>query len=35
VIYEEFVELTMRTVGILIDLSSKSLAKDKSIDEAT
>jgi hypothetical protein len=31
---EEFVEITMRTVGVFVDLSRKGLAKDQGIYEA-
>ena len=34
VVYEEFIELSMRAVGILIDLSGKSLAENECVDEA-
>jgi hypothetical protein len=31
---EEFVEITMRAVGVFVDLSRKGLAKDQGIHEA-
>lgn len=34
VVYEEFIEFSMGAVGILIDLSGKSLAEDEGVDEA-
>jgi hypothetical protein len=34
VVYEEFIEFSMGTMGILIDLSGKSLAENQCVDKA-
>jgi hypothetical protein len=34
VVYEEFIEFSMGAVGILIDLSGKSLAENECVDKA-
>ena len=33
-VYEEFIEFSMGAVGILIDLSGKSLAENECVDKA-